>query len=66
MGSHGGSLFRLLAIVVAVFVCCCVCLVAACNIDDKTDDLITFTRDPGSYFGYTTVQHRNTRDSTPW
>ncbi|XP_071803446.1 integrin alpha-9-like [Asterias amurensis] len=66
MGSHGGSLFRLLAIVVAVFLCCCVCLVAACNIDDKTDKLITFTRDPGSYFGYTTVQHQNTRDSTPW
>ncbi len=64
MGSQGVSLSQLLAIVVAVLLYC-VCLVAACNIDDMADVLITYTRDPGSYFGYTTVQHTND-DSTPW
>ncbi|XP_033639505.1 integrin alpha-9-like [Asterias rubens] len=64
MGSHGGSLFRLLALV-TVFLSSCVCLVATCNIDDMTDDLIKYTGDPGSYFGYTTVQHTNAA-TTPW
>ena len=30
-----------------------------------TDDLIKYTGDPGSYFGYTTVPHTNAA-TTPW
>ncbi|XP_038044656.1 integrin alpha-9-like [Patiria miniata] len=32
----------------------------ACNVDDNPDKIVTFTNnEPGSYFGYTVLQHRN-------
>ncbi len=63
MGLQGGLLVRPRTVVVAVLLYC-VCLVAACNIDDMTDDLIMYKGDTGSYFGYTTVQHLNTATGT--